>query len=64
MLLTSPANSATTIRAIKLCEKNDVTETKATYNMTHKLIINKHENISVALYYWKNNGVPDCKFYR
>jgi hypothetical protein len=62
MLPTSPANSATTIRAVKLCEKNDVTETKATRNTTSKLIINQHENISVALYYWKNIGVPDCKF--
>jgi hypothetical protein len=62
MLPTNPANSATTIRAIKLCEKNDITETKATGNMTCKLIIYKHENISVALYYWKNIGVPDCEF--
>jgi len=61
MLPTSPANIATTIRAIKLCEKNGVTETKATCNMKRKLITNKHENISV-LYYWKNIGVPDCKF--
>jgi hypothetical protein len=50
MLLTSPGNSETIMCEVKPCDKSEVTETKATRNTTHKLIINKHENISVAVY--------------
>jgi hypothetical protein len=60
-LTLSNTSSFLTLRAVKLCEKNYVTENKPTWNMTSKLIIKKHENFSVTLYYWKNIGVLDCK---